>query len=255
MSARALESGAELVRHAADRAAEASGGALDAAGTHRLPIQRSVDVAVPLGVAWQEFMALDALPEGPHTVTGIERDGSTLTGRTHGQEWKAEILDERERESFAWRSHAGSDCAGLVTFHELSPRLTRLEMNLDVVPTGLGESVALSTRLADRRAEAELRRFKARVELIDPDTYPEEERAADGSEPERAEPEAEEPEAAEPEAAEATEERGDRQGRDAQRRNGSGTDGRRKPARKRRSHSNGHNGGQRTARAGSRNGG
>ena len=38
--------------------------------------------------------------------------------------------------------------------------------------TGLGEAAALALRLADRRAEADLRRFKARVEAIDPDDYP-----------------------------------------------------------------------------------
>ena len=58
-----------------------------------------------------------------------------------------------------------------VTFHELSGRLTRIELNLDVVPTGLAERRSWRCDLADRRAEAELRRFKARLELINPDLY------------------------------------------------------------------------------------
>lgn len=140
----------------------------------QLPIQRSIDVAVPLTVAWREWMKLRFLPEGVDRVRKIRRDGDGLRGVIAGpekREWRAEILDERRAESFAWRSQEGSDCAGLITFHSLSDRLTRLELNLDVVPRTAREAVALNSHLAHRRAEADLRRFKARVELISPDMY------------------------------------------------------------------------------------
>jgi uncharacterized membrane protein len=140
----------------------------------RLPIQRSVDIAVPIGFAWEEWMRLCFLPEGVHKVVNIERDGNELFGRIPGarsRDWAAEVLDEREQESFAWQSTEGSDCAGLVTFHDLSRRLTRLELTLDVIPTSAPEAIALLTHLADHHAEAELRRFKARLELINPDLY------------------------------------------------------------------------------------
>lgn len=142
--------------------------ALERARQRRLPIQRAVDVAVPLGVAWEEWMQLEGLPEGVHTITGIERDGSNLIAEG---DWEAEILDERPRQSFAWQSYGAGDCAGLVTFHELAPRLTRIELNLDVVPTTVAETALLASRLADRRTETELRRLKARLELINPDLY------------------------------------------------------------------------------------
>ena len=81
----------------------------------------------------------------------VERDGSTLFGHTAGPgatDWEAEIRDERPEESFAWRSVAGTDCAGLVTFHELSERLTRIELDLDVLPRRPGEVLSLSLHLA-----------------------------------------------------------------------------------------------------------
>jgi len=177
-----LEAGAGLIRKAADRAAATGHETAEKTADKRLPIQRSVDVAVPIRVAWDEWMAFESIPEGVHTVVEIERDGDELLGRTSGPrptEWAAEILDEREQQSFAWQSHEGSDCAGLVTFHDLSKRLTRIELNLDVVPTGLAETFQLTLHLADRRAEADLRRFKARLELINPDLYEEQEEAPD----------------------------------------------------------------------------
>jgi uncharacterized membrane protein len=167
---------APLARRAARVVAERAAGAAQmvlARAVTRLPIQRSVDVAVPLDVAWDEWMELECLPEGARRVSDVERDGDgRLLGRRGRAEWEAEIVDERVDESFAWRSVDGSDVSGLVTFHALGERLTRVELHLDVVPSGVGEAVALLMRTADRRAEVDLRRFKARVEAIDPDDYP-----------------------------------------------------------------------------------
>jgi uncharacterized membrane protein len=100
-----------------------------------------------------------------------------------GARWEAEVLDQRPNESFAWQSVKGSDCAGLITFHRLSERLTRLELNLDVIPQGMPEAMGLLTYLADRRAEADLRRFKAHVELINPDLYDDEPQDDDEGDP------------------------------------------------------------------------
>ena len=146
---------------------------------HRLrsvPIQRSIDIAVPLQVAYEEWMKLEFLPEGVHTVRKIRRSGDRLRGRITGvsrerSRWRAEVREERPEESFAWRSEQGSDCLGLVTFHRLAERLTRLEVELDVLPLGPTQAFELVTRIADRRAEADLRRFKAELERISPDDY------------------------------------------------------------------------------------
>jgi uncharacterized membrane protein len=178
MARKTAEVGAEAVRRAADRAAAAGrnavGNAVDAGMSQRLPIQLSIDVAVPIHVAWEQWRTWGSLPEGVHRIQDVERDGDTLLGHTAGPrsvDWEAEIKDEREDESFAWRSVAGSDVAGLATFHQISERLTRIELDLDVLPTNPAEAVTLALHLAHRRAEADLRRFKAHVEFISPDVY------------------------------------------------------------------------------------
>ncbi len=175
LARRTVESGAAMVRRTAELTGQRGSGAIAAGLRRRIPIQRAVDVAVPLDVAWREWMALDSLPEGVDRVQDIERDGDgRLTGHTTGRdgaEWEAEILDERERQSFAWQSVEGSDVAGLVTFHELSRRLTRIELSLDIVPADARQALAVVGRVADHRAEVDLRRLKARLELINPDVY------------------------------------------------------------------------------------
>jgi hypothetical protein len=53
----------------------------------------------------------------------------------------------------------------------LSERLTRLELELDLVPVRSPQAFELLTHIADRRAETDLRRFKAELEKINPDDY------------------------------------------------------------------------------------
>jgi uncharacterized membrane protein len=189
----AVLAGAAAARAAADKASEVGTNVVETGLSKRLPIQVSIDVAVPLNVAWDEWMKFESLTEGVHHVEDVERDGDYLYGRTAGprpKEWEAEITDERLHESFAWRSVKGSDCAGLVTFHRLSDRLTRIELDLDVLPTNPTEAFALALHLAHHRAETELRRFKARVEFINPDVY---EANEDGSQPHDDKPHDDEP--------------------------------------------------------------
>jgi uncharacterized membrane protein len=171
---KAMHSGANIVRLAADRAAEAGQRAVAAGVSRRLPIQLAIDVAVPISVAWEEWRSWGSLPEGVHRIEDVERDGDTLLGHTAGPravDWEAEIVDEREDESFAWRSVEGTDCAGLATFHQISERLTRIELDLDVLPTNPSQTLTFALHLAHHHAEADLRRFKAHVEFINPDIY------------------------------------------------------------------------------------
>ena len=147
----------------------------------RLPIQEAVDVAVPLEFAWSQWMELQFLPEGVDRVVEIERKGRGLSGQVEGgmdAGWSAEVLDERDDESFAWKSTEGSDCAGLLTFHSLSERLTRLELTLDIVPQDAAQSLLLLSHVAHRRARNELRRFKADLEFVSPDVYADDEHSS-----------------------------------------------------------------------------
>ena len=175
---RSLEAGAHTLRTVVESAGTAGRQAVRAGASrvseNRPPIQASVDIAAPLNVVWEEWLTFGAFTEGLHRIDGVERDGDELIGTVsaaHERDWRAEIVDEREEQAFAWRSLEGTDCAGLVTFHRLSERLTRIEADLDVVPTNPAEAFLLSLPIPTRRAERELQLFKAHVEFINPDEY------------------------------------------------------------------------------------
>jgi uncharacterized membrane protein len=175
-SRQGAERAAAAVSSIRDKAIEAASTSADVDATGRPPIQAAVDAAVPSRVAWQEWIRLEWLPEGVDSVIDVQDNGDgELTGHLRGdggRDWAATILDEREEDSFAWESVRGSDCAGLITFRALGDQLTRIQLTLDVRPVTIAQAAALSTRLADRRAAADLRRFRARLELIRPDEYP-----------------------------------------------------------------------------------
>jgi uncharacterized membrane protein len=175
-AAKRLEGSREALAALAERVGSDDGVPL-AGRIRSVPIQCSIDIAVPLEVAYSEWMKLEFLPEGAHRVQRIKRRGKRLRGNIAGalaahSAWRAEVREARPNESFAWRSLVGSDCVGLATFHRLAERLTRIELELDVVPTRPAEAFELLARIADRRAETDLRRFKANLERISPDEYP-----------------------------------------------------------------------------------
>lgn len=175
---RSLGAGGDAIRSLAQNAGSASRQALRA-GVSRIvedrpPIQASVDVAAPISVVWSEWMSFEWFTEGVHNIEDVERSGDQLNGQIsapHERDWSAEVVDERDEQAFAWRSVEGTDCAGLITFHKLSDRLTRVEADLDVLPTNPAEAFLLTLPIPTRRAERQLQLFKAHVEFINPDVY------------------------------------------------------------------------------------
>ena len=60
--------------------------------------------------------------------------------------------------------------SGVVTFHELAPSLTRIEVNLDVDPGSLIEKAARGMRHVKRAVRADLARYKAFIEMQELET-------------------------------------------------------------------------------------
>jgi hypothetical protein len=84
--------------------------------------------------------------------------------------WEAEILEQRPCERIVWRSRGGPNTVGVVTFHRLSDRLTRIEINVDFQPHGLFEKTASGFRMSRRALKSDLMRFKAFTEMREEET-------------------------------------------------------------------------------------
>jgi uncharacterized membrane protein len=141
----------------------------------RMPVQQSVDVAVPVETAYNQWTQFEDWPEFMHRVTRVtQEDDCTVTfatkiwGKT--KEFKAEIETQRPEERIKWTVSQGITHTGVVTFHELAPRLTRIELNVDVDPGSLLEKAARGMRHIKRAMRADLHRFKAFIEMQELET-------------------------------------------------------------------------------------
>jgi uncharacterized membrane protein len=153
-----------------------SGGGMPGVGKgRRMPVQQAVDVAVPIETAYNQFTQFEDWPEFMHRVTRVtQEDDCTLSfatkiwGKT--KEFTAKIETQRPDERLKWRVSQGITHSGVVTFHELAPRLTRIEVNLDVDPGSLIEKAARGMRHVKRAMRADLHRFKAFIEMQELET-------------------------------------------------------------------------------------
>ena len=155
-----------------DKDGKGKGGKKAATGTgrgRRLPVQEYVDVAVPIDVAYDQYTQFEEFPRFMHRVEKVEqRDDTTLMWHENvwgvRRQWEVEITDQTPNERIAWRSKDGQ-MVGVVTFHELSDRLTRVYVNMDFQPHGILEKSASGMRHSRRALASDLMRFKAYVEM------------------------------------------------------------------------------------------
>lgn len=138
----------------------------------RMPIQQSVDVAVPTKVAYNLWTRFEGWPTFMHRVDSVDQvDDATVAISTKvwgvNRRFEAEIVEQRPDQRIEWNVKEGLSHTGVVTFHELAPRLTRIEVTLDVQPEGLLEKMGRGMRFAKRAVRGDLHRFKAYAEVAE----------------------------------------------------------------------------------------
>jgi len=141
----------------------------------RMPVQQAVDVAVPLETAYNQWTQFEDWPQFMHRVTRVTQDDDCTVKFatkiwTRTREFEATIETQRPDQRIKWKVSEGITHTGVVTFHELAPRLTRIELNFDVAPGSLIEKAARGMRHVKRAARADLHRFKAFIEMQELET-------------------------------------------------------------------------------------
>ena len=133
-----------------------------------MPVQQAIDIGVPVTAAYNHFTQFEEWPKFMHRVQSVSQDDEThLKFKTKiwlfSREFTAEIEEQRPDERILWNVTEGITHHGVATFHELAPRLTRIEISVDVEPSGLIEKSARGMRHVKRAIRADLHRFKAYV--------------------------------------------------------------------------------------------
>lgn len=160
------DDGAEVEAPEANGVAEGDGVGAGAP----LPIQASIDVALPVEAVFELCTRFEEYPQIVDRVTAVEVDDDThftvvarVARRAH--ELSIELLDELSAERLDWECVGELEHSGVLTFHPLAPRLTRLELTIERASEGPVEHFGRILALPERGLRQELRRFKAVAEL------------------------------------------------------------------------------------------
>lgn len=141
----------------------------------RMPVQQSFDIGVPLSVAYNQWTQFEEWPQFMHRLDqATQEDETTVSFKTKiwgmSKEFVAQIVEQRPDERIQWEVKQGVTHTGVVTFHELAPRLTRVQVTLDIEPGSLIEKAARGMRHVKRAVRGDMARFKAFIEMSEEET-------------------------------------------------------------------------------------
>jgi uncharacterized membrane protein len=132
-------------------------------------IVESIDVGVPVDLAYNQWTRFSDWPTFMKKVENVEQDGDEkLTWRAQifwsHRSWNSTIVEQVPDRRIVWRSDGDKGSVdGSVSFHELAPELTRVLLVLEYHPKGLFERTGNIWRAQGRRARLELKHFARHV--------------------------------------------------------------------------------------------
>jgi len=132
-------------------------------------VEESIDVEVPVSTAYNQWTQFE---EFPRFMEGVEEIRQLDDTHTHWKtkiagverEFDAEITEQHPDERVAWRATDGAQHAGVVTFHRIDDRVTRVMLQLDTEPEGIVEQAGDKLGVVKRRVKSDLGRFKEMME-------------------------------------------------------------------------------------------
>ncbi|MEV6554002.1 SRPBCC family protein [Streptomyces sp. NPDC051597] len=133
-------------------------------------VEQSVEVAVPVRTAYDQWTQFESFPQFMDGVERIEQRTSTLTHWVTSvdgvkREFDAEITEQIPDERVAWTT-VGGDVrqAGVVTFHRIDDNTTKVMLQMEHDPEGLAETVGDKLGFVKRQVSGDLKRFKEFIE-------------------------------------------------------------------------------------------
>ena len=130
----------------------------------------TVDVSVPVTVAYNQWTQFEEFPKFLSFVESITQVNDTLTDwkvKIGGveREFEAQITEQHPDERVAWNSTGGQvNHGGVVTFHKLAENETRVTVQLDWEATGLMEKAGAALGVDNHAIKKDLANFKEFIE-------------------------------------------------------------------------------------------
>ncbi|MEX0658546.1 MAG: SRPBCC family protein [Egibacteraceae bacterium] len=132
-------------------------------------VEKSIDVEKPIHTVYNQWTQFESFPE---FMKGVERVEQKDDKRLHwvakigmaDREWDAEIVEQTPDQVIAWKASGETTNDGRVTFQEVAPNRTRVNLVLEYEPEDLVEKAGEKLGVVDKRVEGDLERFKSFIE-------------------------------------------------------------------------------------------
>jgi uncharacterized membrane protein len=132
-------------------------------------VEKTVQVNVPATTAYNQWTQFEEFPrfmDGVQEVKQLDDRRLRWVAEIGGvkREWEATILEQVPNQKVAWAATEGATNAGAVYFDALSDAQTLVRLVLEYEPEGMVEQVGDKLNIVEKRAEADLERFKSFIE-------------------------------------------------------------------------------------------
>ncbi len=132
-------------------------------------VEKSIEVDVPVTTAYNQWTQFEQFPQfidNVESVTQIDDTHLHWVAEYGGErnEWDAEITEQGPDRVIAWRSQAGVQQSGRVTFEPIEDGRTKIAVELEWEPEGMKEKVGAAVGADSRSVSEDLDRFKELVE-------------------------------------------------------------------------------------------
>jgi uncharacterized membrane protein len=141
-------------------------------------IVESIDVGVPVWLAYNQWTQFKDFPSFMKKVENVEQESEEkLLWQAQilfsHRKWESTIIEQVPDERIVWQSKGDKGSVdGTVSFHELTPDLTRILVVLEYHPKGFVEKTGNIWRAPGRRVRLELKHFVRQCmtqSLLNPD--------------------------------------------------------------------------------------
>jgi uncharacterized protein YndB with AHSA1/START domain len=132
-------------------------------------VEKTITVDLPVSRVYNQWTQFEEFPQfmgGISSVTQLSDTRMHWVAEIAGvkREWDAEILEQVPDQKIAWAATEGATNAGAVFFQDLGGEQTSVRLELEYAPEGLVEKAGDALGIVEKRAQADLEKFKQFIE-------------------------------------------------------------------------------------------
>jgi uncharacterized membrane protein len=132
-------------------------------------LHKSIEVNVPVKVAYNQWTQFEDFPNFMENVVEVRQiDDSHVHWHAEiagkHKEWETEIVEQIPDQRIAWRTMAGPENQGMVTFEPVGGDRTRVSVDIEYQPETAMEKVGSMLGMVSSNVEEDLENFRDFIE-------------------------------------------------------------------------------------------